>query len=106
MSRSISSAPVADVITVEAVPTKDPLVISPIEFIGLFTPAEELGIREFADGTDLPHKIVKVWLGRLDDVRVSTVDLSKQSVRQGVLDMVGLGLLTPERADEILLGAI
>ena len=106
MSRRVSRAPVAEETIVEVVPTKDPLVISPIEFIGLFTPAEELGIREFADGTDLPHKIVKVWLGRLDDVRVQTVDLHKQSVRQGVLDMVDLGLLTPERADEILLGAI
>lgn len=78
--------------------------ISPPEFFDRFSADEEVAIREFAAGETATAKLVAVFLRRLDDPRLTYVDLTLPTVTDGLALLVSAGLLAQARADEIALG--
>lgn len=76
-------------------------ILTPPEFLLLLTAPERVAIRA-ARQTD---PVIADWLAILDDPRLSEVDVTRQSTRDGLDYLAVQGLITPERADEIATGA-
>lgn len=76
--------------------------LSPVQFKLCFTAAERIAIKAFK-ATD---PVIADYYEILDDLRLKEVDLNLQSNKDGVAYLVGKGLLTEERATEILQGVI
>lgn len=86
------------------------LQVSPPTFKLLFAPAERIAIRAaraYAGAEPEPRGLKDVlddWFEIVDDPRLTVVDLALPATIAGVQFLVGAGILTQERADEILLG--
>lgn len=74
--------------------------VSPVEFKLLFTSSERIAIA--AERTT--DAIIDDFFSIVDDARLTTVDLGLASTQNGLSYLVGLGLLTAERREEILQG--
>lgn len=81
---------------------------TPVEFKLRFTPEERLAIKTLRtyNGTDeqmkLAAAIVDDWLEILEDPRLHVVDITNQSTIAAVNFLRDVGILTPERAQDIL----
>lgn len=73
-----------------------PSPLEPIDFMRRFTPAEWIAI-DAARGTDAA---VRYFLALFD--KAKTVSLEHSDTNQAVNHFVSVGLLTPERAAEVL----
>lgn len=76
------------------VTTAGTTLLSPDEFVDLFTPAEFIAIEDSADA------IVRKLVFRLR-TRQAPLDLASTTVQQGLGYMASIGLLTPQRAAAI-----
>lgn len=76
-------------------------VVTPPEFLLLFTASERIAIRT-ARGSD---PVVADWLAILEDPRLSEVDVSRPATLDGLAYLASKGLITQARAAEIALGA-
>lgn len=77
--------------------------VTPPQFFMLWTVAEEVQLEALAE-TDA---VVRTFLKRLNDPRLTEVDLSLQSVREGVKYCLGkIGADVAARAAEILAGVL
>lgn len=86
--------------TVVTPPAPTPVypTVSVPTFKSLFTFQEEMAIEASAD------PLVKTFLGRINDPRVTQVDLGLSSVQQGIQYLVTLSILTAARVPQILTG--
>ena len=82
-------------------PTEAPKV-SPVEYKLLFTSAERVAIKA-ARATD---PVIDDFYDIVEDPRLTYVDLGLQSVKDAINYLQSKGLLTAERAAEILAGKI
>ena len=76
--------------------------VSPVEFKLLFTSAERVAIKA-ARATD---QVIDDFYDIVEDPRLTFVDLGLQSTQDALSYMVAQGLLTAERATEILAGVV
>lgn len=81
-------------------PPAPDIVVTVSAFFQLFTIAEEAAIRASQDPA------VAILLQRLDRPQTTHVNLSLQSIRDAFGYLVGIELLTPDRAAEILTGVV
>lgn len=87
-------------------------VVDANAFFALFTPLEEVGIRDYMDArpdpdppqTLLMRKAIGVMMGRLE--RAVNVNLDLAANIEGMQLLVAAGLITQERAAEILAGPV
>lgn len=85
-------------------------IISPMTFLMLFTPAEEIAITQLIAGNpdaDPPvaaNAELALWWARLNDARLTQVNLGLKSVQAALDSLVQLGALTVDRVAEILTG--
>lgn len=87
-------------------PISEPLplrrtVFTPPEFLLLFTAAERVAIRAARP----TNPVIADWLAILEDPRLSEVDVTRQSTRDGLDYLASENLITPARAAEIGTGA-
>ena len=88
------------------------LQLSPAEFRNSFSAFEEVAITDFAGGavegedaqTATYRKVVGVFFDRLKDPHLTTVDLADPRNLAGLDLLVGVGVLTQARRDEIATG--
>ncbi|EEE46676.1 hypothetical protein [Roseibium alexandrii] len=84
--------------------------VSPVEFKMLFTSAERIAINNKRKDTSTENETVKAvlddWYSIVDDPRLSAVNLQLQSTIDGVNFLVTIGILTAERAVQVLAGEI
>lgn len=80
----------------EEPPAPEPIVLSPLAFARLLLPMERIGIR----GNTHPAVIDFLWM--LD--KAQEISLSDPDTIAGVGFMVSLGLLTADRAAQVLAG--
>lgn len=78
------------------------IIVSPVEFKMLFTSQERIAIAA-ARASD---PIIDDWYSILDDSRLTEVNLGRNSTQAGVMYLNSLGLITNQRAAEILSGAL
>ncbi|MCY1705476.1 hypothetical protein [Pannonibacter sp. SL95] len=76
-------------------------VFTPPEFLLLFTAAERVAIRAARP----TNPVISDWLTILEDPRLSEVDVTRQSTRDGLEYLAAENLITPARAAEIGTGA-
>lgn len=76
-------------------------VVTPPEFLLLFTASERIAIRT-ARASD---PVVADWLAILEDPRLSEVDVSRPATLDGLAYLAANDLITQARAAEIALGA-
>lgn len=76
--------------------------VSPVQFKLLFTPQERVAMNA-ARSTD---PVIEDLFEVLDDPRLTFVDLGLQSTKDAIGYLVSTGLLTQQRADEVLLGVL
>jgi hypothetical protein len=79
------------------IPTEAPKV-SPIEFKLLFSSTERIAIKTSID------PIVQDFYEITSDPRLTHVDLGLKSTKDAIAYLVGIGVLTKDRADTILAG--
>ena len=91
-------------IGLEVIPTPEPTPVPPrtscdfAEFMELFTTAEQIAIKTAALSVDtIP---VGLWYDQA--VALNWLDLTSDKMAQGMAALVGAGLLTQARSDEIL----
>ncbi|WP_395175821.1 hypothetical protein [Roseibium alexandrii] len=84
--------------------------VSPVEFKMLFTSAERIAINGRRKDTSTENETVKAvlddWYSIVDDPRLSAVNLQLQSTIDGVNFLVTIGILTAERATQVLAGEV
>ncbi len=76
--------------------------VTPVEFKMLFTSAERIAIKE-ARTTD---PVVDDYFDIVEDPRLQVVDLGLHSVQEGIRYLQTIGILTEDRAGQILAGTI
>lgn len=91
---TVQPEPEAPVVTAAA-PT-----VSPVEFMLLFTSPERVGLKQ-ARNTD---PVVDDFFDMIEDPRLTSIDLSKKSVRSALDYFVSKDLLAQERVEPILAG--
>lgn len=76
-------------------------VVTPPEFLLLFTAAERVAIRAARES----DPVIGDWLAILEDPRLTQVDVTLQATRDGLDYLVAQGHITAASAAEIKLGA-
>jgi hypothetical protein len=87
---------VAEVPVVTIITAQQPTVITPLQFINRFTDAEQLAIVT----ATMQSPVVKLWYDKL--LAAQSVEFADPRVASGLDSLVAAGLLTQDRALEIL----
>lgn len=77
-------------------------LVSPLQFKLCFTSEERLAIRAALES----DPVISDWFEIIEDPRLTQVDLSLQSTKDGIAYLVSKGILTEDRAAEILAGKV
>jgi hypothetical protein len=83
-------------------PVAPAIIVTPIQFQLLFTSAERIAIKH-ARATD---EIIDDFCQIVEDPRLSEVNLSLGSVREGIAYLRQVGIITEDREAQILAGQI